>query len=281
MTRSGLIVLLCLFLTSGCALFDSQEVTSDQPSATPPAVEGQAEPTPVEAAPVETPTVAARNFTHDDVRRMQQRLREVGLDPGPIDGIAGARTKAAFGRFQIGCQSANGVIERWAGAASPFPPVEAKIPDPQETRMIQTQLRSAGFNPGPIDGIFGSKTRSLLAQLKESCPMVGEFTQMLDQAVSEASRSAGGLRDAQNSGDRLELSRVLARSDAAKAPSAPQPARSQEEIRILQLQLRDAGFDPGPFDGIMGPKTRLALQQYQASRKGKTAKLVSGVGGQY
>jgi peptidoglycan hydrolase-like protein with peptidoglycan-binding domain len=39
------------------------------------------------------------------------------------------------------------------------------------------------------------------------------------------------------------------------------------------LRLRDAGFDPGPFDGIMGQKTRSALQQYEASQRGKKTKI--------
>jgi peptidoglycan hydrolase-like protein with peptidoglycan-binding domain len=68
-----------------------------------------------------------------------------------------------------------------------------------------------------------------------------------------------------------------------KQLTAPIAAGPQEEIRILQLRLRDAGFDPGPFDGVMGPKTRLALQQFQArQRGGKTSNLVaSGIRGDY
>ena len=29
---------------------------------------------------------------------------------------------------------------------------------------------------------------------------------------------------------------------------------SREEIRLIQSQLKSAGFDPGPFDGMLGPK---------------------------
>jgi peptidoglycan hydrolase-like protein with peptidoglycan-binding domain len=68
-----------------------------------------------------------------------------------------------------------------------------------------------------------------------------------------------------------------------KQRTAPIASGPQEEIRILQLRLRDAGFDPGPFDGVMGPKTRLALQQFQArQRGGKTSNLVtSDIRGHY
>ena len=73
------------------------------------------------------------------------------------------------------------------------------------------------------------------------------------------------------------------RAEAVKQLAATGAVRPQEEIRILQLRLRDAGFDPGPFDGVMGPKTKLALQQLQAKeRGGKTRNaLTAGIIGQY
>jgi peptidoglycan hydrolase-like protein with peptidoglycan-binding domain len=39
----------------------------------------------------------------------------------------------------------------------------------------------------------------------------------------------------------------------------------REAVKSLQTQLRDAGFDPGPIDGVVGPRTRAALQKYNAS----------------
>jgi len=38
----------------------------------------------------------------------------------------------------------------------------------------------------------------------------------------------------------------------------------QARIREAQRQLREAGFAPGSVDGVMGPQTRVALQQFQA-----------------
>jgi hypothetical protein len=37
--------------------------------------------------------------------------------------------------------------------------------------------------------------------------------------------------------------------------------------RVAQVQelLKDAGFNPGPIDGILGPRTKRALRRYQAS----------------
>ena len=53
------------------------------------------------------------------------------------------------------------------------------------------------------------------------------------------------------------------------APSAVAPSeatRYQELIRRAQMALRDAGFEPGSIDGVMGPKTETALLHFQAAQ---------------
>jgi peptidoglycan hydrolase-like protein with peptidoglycan-binding domain len=39
--------------------------------------------------------------------------------------------------------------------------------------------------------------------------------------------------------------------------------KGAELIRVVQLTLKNSGFDPGPIDGIMGPKTREAIKRFQ------------------
>ncbi|UXX83795.1 peptidoglycan-binding domain-containing protein [Roseovarius pelagicus] len=41
---------------------------------------------------------------------------------------------------------------------------------------------------------------------------------------------------------------------------------SPSEIRAIQDALRQRGFDPGPSDGIVGPRTRFAIRSFQKSR---------------
>jgi putative peptidoglycan binding protein len=52
----------------------------------------------------------------------------------------------------------------------------------------------------------------------------------------------------------------------AAAPSAvaPQARPTAEHVRQLQQALATAGFDPGPVDGIFGPRTKSALRKYIA-----------------
>ncbi len=40
-------------------------------------------------------------------------------------------------------------------------------------------------------------------------------------------------------------------------------AGGQERVRKVQEALKDKGMDPGPVDGIMGPKTQSALREFQ------------------
>jgi hypothetical protein len=49
------------------------------------------------------------------------------------------------------------------------------------------------------------------------------------------------------------------------APTAPSaPAASHDDVRSVQVALARLGFDPGPADGVVGPRTRAAIRAYQA-----------------
>jgi len=47
---------------------------------------------------------------------------------------------------------------------------------------------------------------------------------------------------------------------------------TRQEIRQIQQSLKNLGFDPGPIDGIVGPRTRSAAQNYVNSLSGIAAK---------
>jgi peptidoglycan hydrolase-like protein with peptidoglycan-binding domain len=41
----------------------------------------------------------------------------------------------------------------------------------------------------------------------------------------------------------------------------------QPLVREAQRALRDLGYDPGPIDGVFGPRMRTALAKYQTSER--------------
>ena len=53
--------------------------------------------------------------------------------------------------------------------------------------------------------------------------------------------------------------------------SGPPEAQASLPPRLLVIRIQNAlaaaGYDPGPADGIMGPKTRRAIRAYQSARK--------------
>lgn len=107
----------------------------------------------------------------------------------------------------------------------------------QEIRQIQARLKAAGFDPGPIDGVLGPKTRSVLLRVQAGCTIVNDLV-----ATSTTDPVA----------------------PAAETPpesTGPGNTLRKAEIELLQTRLKAAGYDPGPIDGILGARTRLALSR--------------------
>jgi len=104
-----------------------------------------------------------------------------------------------------------------------------------EVSTVQAMLKSAGYDPGPIDGAFGPLTERAIVALQEDhdLPLTGK----VDQAVW----------------DILTGSFSIVRG-----------ARGND-VRSLQQRLADAGFNPGPIDGIFGSLTEQALRQFQSA----------------
>jgi peptidoglycan hydrolase-like protein with peptidoglycan-binding domain len=250
-----LMICLWVFAATGCAIWETPEVDSEKTAVPVSALESTPGPEPREPELAVKTDVSPRVPTREDIRRTQIRLKELGFDPGPADGILGTRTKTALSRLQTSCskwQSLNGSSGQSGPQALDSSVPSHRIPSRQETQMVQTQLRSAGFNPGPVDGIFGAQTKSVWLMVTNTCPMLNDFAGILDRPIEVSAKPVSV--------------RTVVSSQAVRVSN-------NEEIRILQLRLRDAGFDPGPFDGIMGPKTKFALRQYEASQRGRKTKI--------
>jgi osmotically-inducible protein OsmY len=75
--------------------------------------------------------------------------------------------------------------------------------------------------------------------------------------ASELAREVPGVRSVKN-----ELTYDSARREGPRV-SGP----GSQEVMAMQQALKDKGFDPGPIDGALGPRTTSALKEYQKSEK--------------
>jgi peptidoglycan hydrolase-like protein with peptidoglycan-binding domain len=242
---------------------EKPEVEADKQEVVNPVAESQN----VSAPPVmEIPAVRPvapepKNFSREEIRRVQLRLKEVGLDPGPADGSVGTKTRAASQKLEAGCAELETLLRNYSADRLP----DAKnAPGRQETKSLQTALRSAGFNPGPADGIFGNRTRLVLGHLQTLCPMSDQYAASF--AGTDSTKPAP---DGATAARAIKAPAIAnhSKEESVKPVSALVPAPSQDEIRILQMRLRDAGFDPGPIDGLLGAQTKKAIQDYQAAQR--------------
>lgn len=269
MDKTVLVIPICILAFASCSVWQSAEPELEKADVAAPAA-------PVEQGPALPALSAAPSTTEkpvtvldqSDIRRLQIRLKQVGFDPGPADGIAGAKTKAALVRLQNACS-----VWQSMRAESVKPGAEdseRSIPaSTHEVRLLQTQLHDAGFDSGPADGVFGARTKAAWTGVKEVCPTLGNFAGISAYPVGAGEKEKATPVSVANTPHIAHVSNGA----GGTAQDSWRPSQSREEIRILQLRLRDAGFDPGPFDGVMGPKTKLALQQYEASQRGKRAKI--------
>jgi peptidoglycan hydrolase-like protein with peptidoglycan-binding domain len=60
---------------------------------------------------------------------------------------------------------------------------EAPMKGSEDTKKLQEALKANGHDPGPIDGVFGSKTRSALSAFQEASGM--KSTGRLDDQTAE------------------------------------------------------------------------------------------------
>lgn len=255
MTQKRLIVPLCFIVLSGCSVFDGRESTVPTTAVSAPEIEAP-QPAPdnqlvkaKEASPAPAPSLSV-----DDIRGMQTRMQELGFDPGPADGMVGAKTKIAFNRLQTACgklDSLNVTANESSGSQT-----MAKDPNRADTLKMQNQLRDAGFRTAPVDGVYNARTKSLIGRVYTSCAVAKEFPGGLDKPSRAAHPET----------------RTASPAEASKAAAgsvATIQAKTPDEIRALQARLRDAGFDPGAVDGVMGEKTKSALEQYEASQSNR------------
>jgi peptidoglycan hydrolase-like protein with peptidoglycan-binding domain len=140
-----------------------------------------------------------------DVRRLQQVLTELGLAPGPVDGVAGPKTVAAVTSYQTAAGLRSDGIAGRVTRASLKAAYAERVGDGDSSagagpsgilrigargdtvKRLQSALAEAGYQPGPIDGIFGNRTELAVITFQDDHGL------RVDGLVGPNTRSALGI----------------------------------------------------------------------------------------
>jgi peptidoglycan hydrolase-like protein with peptidoglycan-binding domain len=199
------------------------------------------------AAPLAVATTAAQ--AQSSVQSMpystasvQRVLNDLGYAAGPVDGLMGGKTRTAIRAYQTD----NGLpasgepslalyghlqdshAERYAQPAAP-------AASTQMIAEIQGLLRQRGYDVPEMTGTVDAKTAAAIRSYQADANLPA------DGAVSPTL-----------------LANLKIGTDATVST-----ALSRAQIAQLQAELSDRGYDPGPQDGIVGPKVRTAIRTYE------------------
>ncbi len=112
-----------------------------------------------------------------------------------------------------------------------------------QVRDVQRTLHRLGWQPGPVDGLYGPRTEAAVTRF-QSASRVGT-----DGIVGPQTRQA----------------LTQARSEPLRRGVGFVQPNGSPKVRALQVKLRSRGLRPGPVDGLFGPRTQAAVQRLQRS----------------
>lgn len=245
--------------------------------ATPPAQQ------PAPSAPAAAPTGAV---TTADIQLVQRRLNAMGYQAGAIDGIQGGRTRTALKAWQadIGLPATGEVtpqvvqrITEARTAPADLGPATAQaaatartqaLGRTEQVKLVQRQLAQAGYDPGPADGIMGSRTRSAIRdwQRAHAMPVTGEVDQALLASLGAPSGSTAAApapAQAVPSATPTRQRTALPQARGGEGDLA-ESGRLRPYVSQVQQELAAHGYFSGERNGVLSDRLRGAIREYEA-----------------
>lgn len=118
-----------------------------------------------------------------EVGALQKRLKDHGFNPGTIDSLFGSRTQTAVRQFQrtVGLVATGEVDQKtWEALATFRQQLVVEVPvlksgsTGSKVKTLQIRLQTQGFNPGPVDGILGTRTTAAVKEFQLTLGLNGD-----------------------------------------------------------------------------------------------------------
>ncbi len=240
--------------------------------------------------PTSTPKATATPFTSlkigssgEDVRRMQQRLKELGYLKGSADGDFGEATEKAVRAFQArhnltvdgkaGSATLNKLYSSTARRATAAPtntprPTATSTPKPTKTpkadtldyylengssgtrvRTLQNRLIELGWLEGSADGKYGNATEYAVRAFQ------ARYSSLWKDGVA----GPDTLRTLYGAGA------AKAKTPAASLGISLEQGDSNDAVKAMQQRLKELGFYKKGVDGDFGSTTKAAVIAFQTA----------------
>lgn len=214
---------------------------------------------------------SAGETSREIVQDVQGALAARGYDPGPADGLMGAKTVRAIRLYQ-----AQAGLKVDGEATQSL----ANHLRRETVATVQRLLAERGYDPGPADGFPGRKTRAAIREYQEQAgfKVDGNATDVLvDHILRETVRATqrllavlgydAGVVDGLAGDKTTAAIRIYQERNGLDVNGEASPELvdhlTRETVRSTQRLLAARGYDPGPVDGHPGRKTTAAIRDYQ------------------
>jgi lipid-binding SYLF domain-containing protein len=291
------IILLSGVLTLGAVPYAFSQTSTQEKSTKPPARSMTPEQgTQKDMGPKSDHMQKKMTASRDDIRKAQQALKDKGMYDGAVDGTMNAQFEKALSDYQTQNKiQATGKLDHQTmiklGIASETKATKSTKTKKQgafqaapKVREVQQALKDKGFEPGPIDGIMGAQTQKAIAefQRQQNLYASGRLDPQTEKALGvgitteEKTREKpstepaptpdkhdqyGQNRDQQD--QQVDHSNDIAQTNPSNMGIGT--ASSVENIRQVQIALKNRGYYAGDINGMLSTQMQDALRKFQAA----------------
>ncbi|MGL4378638.1 MAG: peptidoglycan-binding domain-containing protein [Microcoleaceae cyanobacterium] len=137
--------------------------------------------------------------------------------------------------------------------------------------VIQRHLQINGFDPGKLDGSYGSQTAAAVKQFQRAkgLEVTGVVNEATWKALTTEPLNATTPQPENLTPSSTELSETKTPETTVETPSSFETltkGMTGEKVKTLQSKLDKLGYNPGPQDGIFGNRTRKAVKEFQLAQ---------------